>query len=95
MDIRYKLFPYPVLAQFSDDYSNVEFDVSVDPSSEGYNLRLDFMASLTDTTLMKLIEDNRAVFAYHLECAQTAYRFVLRTNKKVENLVLIIIKIWH
>ena len=85
MDIRYKMFPYPVLAQFSDDYTGVEFDVSVDSSSEGYKLRLDFMARLTDPILMKLIEDDRAVFAYHIECAQTAYRNVLKTNKKVRH----------
>ena len=88
MDIRYKLFPYPVLAYFSDDYRNSAFDVSIDFSKDGYNLRIDFMATLKNKGLLDLIDEGKAHFVYHLECAQTGFRKVIQTQKKAEYYVI-------
>lgn len=48
MEIRYKLYPYPVLAYYSDDYKDGSFEATIDLRKDGYNIRIDFMASLTN-----------------------------------------------
>ncbi len=88
MEIRYKLYPYPVLAYYSDDYKDGSFDTTIDLQKDGYNIRIDFMASLTNEGLKKLIEDGQAQYVYHLECAQTGFREVVTTEKVSESYML-------
>ena len=83
MDIKYKMFPYPVLAYFSDDYKNSAFEVLAQTSANGYNLRLDFTATLKNKQLQALIDEGKAAFVYHLECAQTGFRTVVQTDSKI------------
>ena len=83
MDIRYKLYPYPVLAYYSDDYVGCSFDTAIEVVKDGYNLRITFLATLDNKELLELIADGKAVIAYHMECAQTGYRTAVMT-KEVE-----------
>ena len=55
---------------------------------DGYNIRIDFMASLTNEGLKRLIQTGQARYAYHLECAQTGFREVVTTDKVAESCVL-------
>ena len=71
------MYPYPVLAYYSDDYKDGSFDTTIDLQKDGYNIRIDFMASLTNEGLKKLIHDGQARYVYHLECAQTGFREVV------------------
>lgn len=88
MEIRYKLYPYPVLAYYSDDYKEGSFDTTIDLQKDGYNIRVDFMASLTNEGLKKLIQDGQAQYVYHLECAQTGFREVVTTSNVAESCIL-------
>ena len=88
MEIKYKLYPYPVLSQYSDDYKIGKFDVSVDIVRDGYNLRADFLATLTSAGLKSLIHSGKAQYIYHLECAQTGFRTVVRTLKTSESFII-------
>lgn len=88
MEIRYKLYPYPVLAYYSDDYKDGSFEATIDLRKDGYNIRIDFMASLTNEGLKRLIQTGQARYAYHLECAQTGFREVVTTDKVSESCVL-------
>lgn len=81
MEIKYKLYPYPVLSSYSDDYKNCSFDVAIDPVNEGYNVRLDFLATLTCQSLLNCIKNGDAKYVYHLECAQTGFRTVVQTDQ--------------
>ena len=80
MEIRYKLYPYPVLAYYSDDYIDSGFDVIVDAKHEGYNIRIDFMAEVRNEELERLIAESAAKIIYHLECAQTGFRMALQVD---------------
>ena len=40
MVIRHKMYPYPVLAEFLDDYVDSKFDVTVEEAVHGYDLSL-------------------------------------------------------
>lgn len=88
MEIKYKLYPYPVLAYYSDDYKEGSFETTIDLRKDGYNIRIDFMASLTNEGLKALIQKGQARYVYHLECAQTGFREVVTTEKVSESCVL-------
>lgn len=44
MEIKYKLYPYPVLSSYSNDYGTGAFDVAIDIVRDGYDLRIDPMS---------------------------------------------------
>lgn len=81
MEIKYKLYPYPVLSFYSNDYGTGTFDVTIDIVRDGYDLRIDFMANLHCQSLEKCIKEGTAMYVYHLECAQTGFRTVVQTNE--------------
>lgn len=81
MEIKYKLYPYPVLSTYSDDYKAGKFDVTIDIVRDGYNLRIDFIATLTSPSLTELIKNGQAKYVYHFECAQTGFRTIVQTEK--------------
>ena len=37
MDIRFKLYPYPVLTYYSDDYIDCAFNTNIELKKDGYN----------------------------------------------------------
>lgn len=82
MDIRYKMYPYPVLAYFLDDYKDKHaFDAKITQVKDGFNTKLVFEATLTNKDLLGLVRNGKALFVYHMECSQTGFRKVIRTDK--------------
>lgn len=78
MNIKYRLYPYPVLASFSDSYVGSKFEVKADtPKIEGYEIKVELQAKLDNDGLKDLIRRGLASYVYHLECAQTGYRKVV------------------
>lgn len=88
MEIKYKLYPYPVLSSYSDDYKAGSFDATIDVVRDGYNYRLDFLATLTCQSLLERIKNGYAKYVYHLECAQTGFRTVIQTDQLSETYTL-------
>ena len=84
MEIKYKLYPYPVLSSYSNDYGTGALDVAIDIVRDGYDLRIDFLATLTCQSLQDCIKQGVAKFVYHLECSQTGFRTVVQTDKVSE-----------
>lgn len=80
MDIRYRIYPYPVLADYLDDYINSQFDTLIDPVKDGYNIKISFFAETNNSELIHYLSQGRAQFVYHLECAQTGFRTFVQTN---------------
>ena len=62
MEIKYKLYPYPVLSSYSDDYKTGSFDATIDVVRDGYNYRLDFLATLTCQSLLERIKNGDAKY---------------------------------
>lgn len=83
MEIKHRLYPYPVLSTYSDDYTSSKFEVLIEPRKEGYDLRIDFTAVLTNDALRQLIRTGQANYVYHLECTQTGFRKVFQTEKEI------------
>lgn len=88
MEIKYKLYPYPVLSPYSNDFRNGTFDATIDIVRDGYDLRIDFLSTLTCQSLLTCIQQGTAKYVYHLECAQTGFRTVVQTNKISETYTL-------
>lgn len=88
MVIRYKMFPYPVLTEFTDDYVNSKFEVTIEEAQHGYDRCLYFNVTLKNDTLQQLIKDGKASYAYHLECSQTGYRKAIQTKDKMSEIVI-------
>ena len=84
MEIKAKLYPYPILAYYSHDYApDSHFIVSAVPEVEGFKQKIIFSADLNDKGLNELIHAGKAEIIYHLECAQTGYREVLHVSDTV------------
>ncbi|MFZ2538740.1 MAG: hypothetical protein WAX04_07550 [Oscillospiraceae bacterium] len=81
MEIRHKLYPYPVMSYYSDDYVDSSFDTVITPVRDGYNIRVDFLAEVNNAGISDLLVSGKAKIVYHLECAQTGYREAVSTSK--------------
>lgn len=80
MEIKNKLYPYPVLADYLDDYMNCSFDSEIAVTREGYNIVIDFSTELSCEDIKRLITEEKAKYVYHIECAQTGFRTVHSTS---------------
>lgn len=81
MEIKAKLYPYPVLSSYSNDYRNSAFETKIEVIHEGNEWRVEFFAELTSESLLSCIRNGAAKYVYHLECAQTGFRFVIQTDR--------------
>ena len=88
MVIRHKMYPYPVLADFLDDYVDSKFDVTVEMTNHGYDRRLYFNVTLKNEGLQQLIREGKASYAYHLECSQTGFRKAVTASEKMSDIII-------
>lgn len=63
-------------------YKDFSYNVTTTVKSEGYNIVFEFNADIGDSTIADLIATGKAVFAYHIQCAQTCYRASFETRDK-------------
>lgn len=82
MEIRNRLFPYPVLSEETDDYVSGSFSAEVDISQGINDITFIFSFYLDDYGIQKMINHGEAYFAIHLECSKTAYRKLLSSSQK-------------
>lgn len=83
MDIRYRLYPYPVLSSVSDDYqTSIRFSCEV---KKGVRELVFGMETVTDDAgMLRLIDTGKAEYAYHIECPLTSFRKLIpSTNPRV------------
>lgn len=80
MEIKNRLFPYPVLCVDNDDYIDSEFSVENKLVEELSDLLLSFNITLNNNEeLQFLIQKGYAEFVIHIECSSTAFRTILKT----------------
>lgn len=80
MQLRNKYYPYPVIIEDGDYYENSSFDSTVDQEMDGYNVKLRLKTSLNDKLMKEMITKGQLMYAHHIECPQTCYRRVVKTN---------------
>jgi hypothetical protein len=79
MDIRYKLYPYPVLSSFSNDYIGCSFISNIQVVRDIQDIVIKMNVIMNNAELQNLIDLNKAEYLFHIECSQTSYRYVLKT----------------
>lgn len=83
MEIRSKLYPYPVLSPDGDDYIGSSFVNEISVERDGYNIKLTLSSLLDNEELTALIIAGDAQYVYHVECAQTGFRTAIMTKDPV------------
>ena len=83
MDIKYKLYPYPVLFSGTDDYVNSSFQFKVDLKKGIHELRFTFTMELENKGMNEKIKEGLAEYLIHIECPQTCYRIVVATGETI------------
>jgi hypothetical protein len=85
MEIRNRLFPYPVLCEDTDDYVDGDFYVEAKLVEQGLNdILIQFDMHLENSGLQSLINTGKAEFVIHMECSNTAFRTVIKTFSNAE-----------
>lgn len=84
MDIKNRLYPYPVLAAFNDDYIDSSFRTEVEDAREGFEIVFNVQSWLENDDLCKMIRSGEAEFLYHIECSRTGYRAINISDKYQE-----------
>ena len=106
MNIKNRIYTYPVLSNETDDFVSSKFEVSYKLHNEGVmSLNLLFDCKLNNSELIKLIEEKKAKLCAHIECSLTSFRKMIdlkanniceynidlkKVNGKIELLGLII-----
>ena len=80
MDIRFRLYPYPVLTSVTDDYrTGISFTCDV---RQGIREIIFSMSAQTDDSrILQLIKNDMAEYAYHIECPLTSYRLLIKSTE--------------
>ena len=80
MEIRNRLFPYPVLCDETDDYEEEELNVT-SSTREGINdINVLVSFNLQNQEMLDLIRMGYAEYVLHLECSSTSFRKVIRSD---------------
>ena len=75
MEIKYKLYPYPVLWNKNDDYKMPsEFSAEIKTEENFKNTKLKIKFFLKDKEIEKLIRENKAEYVVHIEGTRTYFR---------------------
>lgn len=72
--------PYPVLTKENNHYINSSFDVAVQAKKSFGQLHIEAKFLLENEGLQQLIEEGKAMYVLHIECPQTSYRKLEKSN---------------
>ena len=81
MDIRHRLYPYPVLSDMTNDYINSSFGMNLEVNQGMKEICFSISLCLENEEIKQLIADDFAEYVIHIECSYTAYRTVIKTNE--------------
>ena len=80
MRIRNRLYPYPVLRPTTGDYLHSTFKCELTSEVTSSECKFSFNMLCTNKTVLKLIEEGKALYAVHIECKYTYYRSLKRMH---------------
>lgn len=79
MELKYKLFPYPVLWNVLDDYKTTHFISKINVNQTIKRIRISCEFDMDNIEIENYIKSGKAEYLVHIECPQTAYRSVIYT----------------
>ena len=82
MEIKYRLYPYPVLWNKNDDYKKPsKFSVEIEAKENFKNIKLKINFLLKDKEIERLIKENKAEYVVHIEATSTYFRELISTRE--------------
>lgn len=81
MQLRNKYYPYPVIIEGGEYYTDSTFTSSVEQKMEGFNIKLHLTAELKDEKMLSMIKSGELIYVHHIECPQTCYRRAVKTSE--------------
>ena len=81
MELKYKLFPYPVLWNVLDDYKTTHFISKINVSKTIKRIKISCEFDMNNIEIENHIKSRNAEYLVHIECSQTAYRNVICTSE--------------
>jgi len=88
MKVKERHFPYPVLADFSDDFNKSSYETDIDYTINRDQFVLNVKHALNNEELAKMIEDGKAEYATHIECPKTQKRLLNTSNIQHQEVIL-------
>lgn len=83
MELKHRLYPYPILSFYSKDYVKSNFKIDLKNWSINKNhIDFTFEIMLNNKEVENLISTYEAYFGIHAECPATSFRNLYRTNDK-------------
>lgn len=81
MDIKYKLYPHPVLISETDDYMNSTFTFNALVKKGIREICFSFDMDLKNDGMNAMIKEGSAEFLVHIECPKTCYRVIVKSDE--------------
>nr|WP_289036861.1 hypothetical protein [uncultured Allobacillus sp.] len=74
-------YPYPVLHEENDDYTDSSFDVEYIVENVFGELKIKADLKLNNPGIQQLIDSGQATFLVHIECPRTSFRQAIKTDE--------------
>lgn len=81
MKLNNRLFPYPILSPYFNDYNNVDFEADITIQQSSHSIQVNIRITLTEPYLLQMVEDGIIEYVLQLECAMTSYRDSIRFSE--------------
>lgn len=88
MDIKYRLYPHPVLWDKNDDYKNSSFNCEINLKRDIKKFILDLDFRLQNKEIEELIKNGQAEYILHIESPASTYREVKKSKMTKVSIVL-------
>lgn len=88
MDIKYKLYPHPVLWDKNDDYRSSCFDCNIGLQRDIKRFVLHASFDLQNEELVELIANGQAEYVLHIESSASSYRVLERSQSQTKTICL-------
>lgn len=75
-------YPYPVLFMNNEDYNNSAFNADIHIKESFGEVELQVVFHLDNQKIKQLIDSGECVFSVHIECGQTSFREVFKTQNE-------------
>lgn len=88
MQLKNKIYPYPVLGQDFNGYENSSFNTVVQHNFSKENITINIECDLNDEFLFSLLKNGDISYVHHIECTSTCYRKIIKSNEKSVTLTI-------
>lgn len=88
MKLKNRLYPYPILSKFTDDYIGVQFNTIIKVQSTKKSITISIDVELDEPVISALLKNKQCSILLHIECSSTCYREAIQFNEYHKDIVL-------